>query len=173
MSETGYSIQESPRAKRVRVKVSLYDGRVVVVGPPRLRPELRFPRSLHEKRAWIERAQRQVNEQRELVGTNGSAHRPDTVCTCGAVGEEWAVRYEVRGHSGAAQLPVEWRVPADPGRCGRPAAMSARPAALDEAQGARPSCPVAVGAERGARAACDARASCGPSAAAGGVALAT
>ena len=78
--------------------MSLYDGRVVVV-VPRGFDRTQVPHILHEKRAWIARAQQKVTEQRELVGTNGSADRPDTV-SLRAVGEEWGVGYEVAATPG-------------------------------------------------------------------------
>jgi len=88
----GYSIQESLRAKCVRVKVSLYDGRVVVVVPQGFDRE-QVPGILREKQSWIERAQQKVNEQRELAGTNGSSDLPESVLLR-AVEEAWAVRYD-------------------------------------------------------------------------------
>lgn len=100
MSATGYSIQESLRAKCVRVKVSLYDGRVVVV-VPRGFDRNQIPEIVREKQSWIERAQRQVNEQRELAGTNGSSHRPEQV-HLRALGEEWNVSYDPSPLSGVA-----------------------------------------------------------------------
>jgi predicted metal-dependent hydrolase len=98
VSVTGYSIQENLRAKCVRVKVSLYDGRVVVVVPPGFDRD-QIPEIVREKQSWIARAQRQVNEQRELAGTNGSSERPEQVLLR-ALGEEWKIRYDRASTSG-------------------------------------------------------------------------
>ena len=92
MTATGYSVEESLRAKCVRVKVSLYDARVVVV-VPRGFDRSEIPQILREKQSWIERTQRKVNEQRTLAGTNGGSHRPDNMLLR-AIDEEWGVEYD-------------------------------------------------------------------------------
>lgn len=86
-----YEVKESPRAKHVRLKVSLYDASLVVVVPRGFDREC-IPEVLREKRSWIERARRSVVEQRQMVGAEPAAARPERICLR-ALEEEWAVAY--------------------------------------------------------------------------------
>jgi predicted metal-dependent hydrolase len=91
MNSLDYEIKESPRAKHVRLKVSLYDASLVVVVPQGFDREC-IPEVLQEKRSWIERARRSVVEQRRLVEVEPPAERPEQL-HLRAVGEDWAVEY--------------------------------------------------------------------------------
>ncbi len=86
-----YEIKESPRAKHVRLKVSLYDASLVVVVPQGFDREC-IPEVLQEKRSWIERARRSVVEQRQLAGSEPPVARPERI-HLRAVDEEWSVDY--------------------------------------------------------------------------------
>ncbi len=92
MPPTSYSIKESLKAKCVRIKVSLYDARVVVVVPCGFDRE-QIPDIVREKQSWIERVQKQVNEQRALVGTDGEEALPEQVYFR-ALDEAWRLEYE-------------------------------------------------------------------------------
>jgi predicted metal-dependent hydrolase len=91
MKRLDYEIKESPRAKHVRLKVSLYDASLVVVVPQGFDREC-IPEVLQEKRSWIERARRSVVEQRRMVGTEPPVGRPESVLLR-ALEEEWSVEY--------------------------------------------------------------------------------
>jgi predicted metal-dependent hydrolase len=54
-----FSIRESPKAKRVILKISARHGLEVVI--PRGFDRKQLPRIIHEKRAWIEQALRKIN----------------------------------------------------------------------------------------------------------------
>jgi len=103
MNLLDYEIKESPRAKHVRLKVSLYDASLVVVVPQGFDREC-IPEVLQEKRSWIERARRSVVEQRQLAGAESPVERPESV-HLRAVGEDWLVEYRrlVNGRLAAAE----------------------------------------------------------------------
>jgi len=100
-----YSIKESLRAKCVRIKVSLYDARVVVVVPCGFDRE-QIPDIVREKQSWIERVQKQVNEQRALAGTSDATCLPEEI-HLRALGETWGVECEPdgRGHVRLREQP--------------------------------------------------------------------
>lgn len=98
-----YNIHVSPRAKHVKLKLSVVDGRLTVVIPRR------FDRSLisgivEERRPWIERTQRRLAAHRTHAGTADSNGRPDTI-TLRALGQVWRVEY--RTGQQPARAPAE------------------------------------------------------------------
>ncbi len=91
MPAPNYSVKESQRAKCVRIKVSLYDARVVVVVPCGFDHE-QIPDIVRQKQPWIERVQKQVNEERARAGTAQDTPLPERV-ELRAVGETWSIEY--------------------------------------------------------------------------------
>jgi predicted metal-dependent hydrolase len=94
-----YSICKSPKARHVRIRVSLSDGLVVVV--PRGFPAARVPALLETRRGWIERALERVRIQREERAKQAAAG-PPVVLALPALGEEWDVEYRPTEASGVS-----------------------------------------------------------------------
>jgi hypothetical protein len=86
-----YQIIESPRAKHVRLKLSVVDSSLTVVIPRGYRRSL-LPALVEERRPWIERMRRKLSAHRLHSGTADSDGRPDRIELC-ALGETWQVRY--------------------------------------------------------------------------------
>jgi hypothetical protein len=102
MNSLSYEVKESVRAKHVRLKVSLYDASLVVVVPKGFDRGC-IPEVLREKRSWIERARRQVVEQRRLAESEPLERWPGRL-SLRAVDEEWAIEYQRAGPLGVAVL---------------------------------------------------------------------
>ena len=92
MNQMEYTVRESPRAKHVRLKVSLYDASLTIVIPKGF-DRRRIPEVLQEKRSWIDRARKRVVEQREQADTELSGALPERI-HLRAVEEEWRVEYK-------------------------------------------------------------------------------
>ncbi|MCC6444897.1 MAG: M48 family metallopeptidase [Armatimonadetes bacterium] len=85
-----YTVQESPRAKYVRLKLSIEGNLVIVV--PQGYDRRKIPEVLAAKKAWLERTARKLAEQRQLMDSTPPDARPDRLLLR-AVGEEWAIDY--------------------------------------------------------------------------------
>jgi predicted metal-dependent hydrolase len=85
-----YIVRESPRAKRVLIKLSPREGLVVVV--PRGFDHDRIPALVREKNAWIERKTAELEARRVLSETEPPDSMPTRLLLRG-LGEEWAVAY--------------------------------------------------------------------------------
>jgi predicted metal-dependent hydrolase len=84
-TELVFRVKEHPRARRVRIAVSLHNGMVVTI--PRGFDRGRIPEVLEQKRDWIEQALRRFP-------TKPEPYRPPERIALQAVGEEWTVEYE-------------------------------------------------------------------------------
>ncbi len=93
-TELVFRVKEHPRARRVRIVVSLRYGMVVTI--PRGFDRSRIPEVLEQKRDWIERALRRFPMKPE-------PYRPPERIALQAVGEEWTVEYET-GDPGRVRL---------------------------------------------------------------------
>jgi len=76
-SSLEYEVRESSRARNVRFRLSLEEGLVVIV--PRGFDVRRIPALLEEKRTWIERVSRQIDEQRQNLKTDPPSQLPNQV----------------------------------------------------------------------------------------------
>lgn len=85
-----YIIRESPRARRVHLKVTPADGLIVTV--PRNFNLKRLPRILEDKAAWIEGALRWADEQRALAPARRHLKLPEVVFLQ-SIGETWDLSY--------------------------------------------------------------------------------
>lgn len=89
-----YTIHESDRARKVRLKVTADDGLVVVI--PDGFDHGQIPDLLRDEHAWIEKAQRWAEEQRRLAQhgpqTHSQAARPDEI-HLPSIDERWLVDY--------------------------------------------------------------------------------
>jgi len=86
-----YTVRESARARHVRLLISVRDGSLTVVIPRGFERQ-RIPEVVKERRAWIERAQRRIIEQRRRSGAEADDRLPRLI-NLRAVGEEWQVEY--------------------------------------------------------------------------------
>ncbi len=85
-----YIVRESPRAKRVLIKLSPREGLVVVV--PRGFDHDRIPALVREKNAWIERKTAELEARRASIETEPLGSMPTRLLLRG-LGEEWAIGY--------------------------------------------------------------------------------
>ncbi|MHB1389908.1 MAG: M48 family metallopeptidase [Thermoleophilia bacterium] len=85
-----YILRESPRARRVHLKVTPADGLIVTV--PRNYNLKRLPQVLEDKEAWIDGALRWADEQRALTPARRRLKLPDVVFLQ-SIGETWDVSY--------------------------------------------------------------------------------
>jgi hypothetical protein len=85
-----YTVKESPRAKNVRLKVSLRDGLVVVV--PLGFDLSRIPDLLDKKQRWLEQASERIETQRKFFEPQPPGVLPERLVLRG-IGEEWSVDY--------------------------------------------------------------------------------
>ncbi len=85
-----YIVKESPRAKHVRLKLSLREGLVVVV--PKGFEHCRIPSLLEKKKLWLEQASERIETQRKFFEPEPPGALPERL-TLQGIGEEWAVDY--------------------------------------------------------------------------------
>jgi len=85
-----YTIRESLRAKHLRLQISVDKGLEVVI--PKGFDRKQIPEILHKKRAWLERASQQIEEQRQWLEQDPPNKLPESIALQ-AVGEEWQVKY--------------------------------------------------------------------------------
>jgi predicted metal-dependent hydrolase len=89
-SSISYAVRESPRAKYVRLHMSVGDGLIVVV--PRRFDRSRIPDLLSRKKRWIENTFRKLEEERQFLETQPRETVPERI-SLRAIGEEWSVEY--------------------------------------------------------------------------------
>jgi len=126
MSLETYTIRENPRAKQVRLHLSVEEGLVVTVPLGFDRAEIATV--LQAKRGWIERSAQKIEEERATVGLAADDALPARI-DLRAIAEGWAVEYRPRptpwvtagpvlaSESPTARLEVRGDV-ADPVACG-------------------------------------------------------
>jgi len=110
-SPLAYTVRESPRARRVTLRMSAERGLEVVV--PRGFRRARVPAIVREKAAWIARMEARMAPERARLAAEPPHSLPEHV-DLRAVGETWLVEYRetassrvtVREHGGPSQL--EW-----------------------------------------------------------------
>ena len=100
-----YTIRESVRAKHVILKISVHDGLVVVV--PYGFDVRRVPKIIDEKREWINRESKRIEQRRNTLDTELAPRK----ILLRAINEEWRVAYE-QNHSSriAIAIPRERRL---------------------------------------------------------------
>jgi predicted metal-dependent hydrolase len=97
-----YAVKESPRAKHVRLTLSLQDGLVVVV--PKGFDHGRIPSLLQKKKRWLERVSERIEAQRKLLETEPPGALPERMALRG-IGEEWVVEYNKSPHMKTVERP--------------------------------------------------------------------
>ncbi|MFC1915235.1 M48 family metallopeptidase [Chloroflexota bacterium] len=90
ISSKHYSVKESPRAKNVRLKLTLRDGLTVIV--PTGFDQSRIPLLLEKKKRWLDRANERIAEQRKFFEPEPPGKLPERL-HLRSIGEEWAVDY--------------------------------------------------------------------------------
>jgi len=85
-----YTVKVSPKARNLRLKMTLQRGLEVIV--PRGFDLQRIPALLSRKKHWIETAQRRLQEQRKFFEPKPPGELPDHV-VLRALGETWRVEY--------------------------------------------------------------------------------
>lgn len=85
-----YLIREHPRARNIRLKVTVDDGLVVVI-PPGFDHSM-IPGVIDQERPWIEKARRWADRQRLLAETEEQPSRPEII-PLRAIDESWTVQY--------------------------------------------------------------------------------
>ena len=83
-----YMVVESPRAKHLRLRVSLRRGLEVIV--PRGYDRERIPALLHRKRHWVRAAVERVEENRKFVEPEPQWRLPSAI-KLAAIGKTWRV----------------------------------------------------------------------------------
>lgn len=91
-----YIVKESPRAKYVRIKLSLYEGLVVVV--PRGFDHDRIPALVREKIPWIERKSAELAARRESLEMEPPGTPPGKL-VLRSLDEEWTINYQPQDSS--------------------------------------------------------------------------
>ena len=85
-----YTVRVSPRAKHLRLKVSVEEGVVVVI--PKGFDRRRIPGILTQRREWLDKHIGQIREHQKLR-TATRSNEPPEVVILNAVGERWPVEY--------------------------------------------------------------------------------
>ncbi|CAN1211102.1 SprT family zinc-dependent metalloprotease [Tumidithrix helvetica PCC 7403] len=85
-----YQLRVSPKAKHMRLSVSVDKGLEVVV--PENFDRRRILEFLVQKRTWIDKALQQVNRKREYLAAQSPDLLPETIYL-GAIAETWQVEY--------------------------------------------------------------------------------
>lgn len=95
MSELStYTVRESPRAKHVRLMLSLQDGLVVVV--PMGFDRGRIPNLLQKKKRWLANASQRIEAQRKF--SESEPPLPERMALQG-IGEDWTIEYRQKKSS--------------------------------------------------------------------------
>ena len=94
-----YTIRESARAKHVILKISVHDGLVVVV--PQGFDVQRVPKIIDEKREWIERKAKRIEQKRNALDKELAPRKILLL----AINEEWMVAYE-QNHSSRIAIDI-------------------------------------------------------------------
>lgn len=85
-----YTIRESARARNVRFRFSLEEGLVLII--PRGFDVRRIPELLDEKRTWIERVARRIEQQRRALEADPPSRLPEQVAMQ-AIDRSFKVQY--------------------------------------------------------------------------------
>jgi hypothetical protein len=85
-----YTVRESPKAKYLRLKVSIENGVEVIV--PKGFNRDRIPDILKKKQVWLGAASDRVEEQRKFLEPKPFGNLPDYVALR-SVGEDWKIEY--------------------------------------------------------------------------------
>ena len=85
-----YAVKVSPKARNVRLKMTVKQGLEVVV--PRGFDSSRIPALLQRKRKWIDATHRRLEEHRKFFEPEPPGKLPDHI-TLPALGETWRVEY--------------------------------------------------------------------------------
>jgi predicted metal-dependent hydrolase len=85
-----YAVRVSPKARHVRLKMTVKHGLEVVV--PRGFDQARIPSLLQRKKRWIESTNNRLEEHRKFFQPEPPGKLPDHI-TLPAIGEEWRVEY--------------------------------------------------------------------------------
>lgn len=93
------TVTTSPRAKRVRLRMTMHQGLFVVL--PRSFDRRRLPQVLEEKRDWINRATARMDSRRSALPGHLLSDRPEQVHLL-AVGQAWTVVYRPADGQGVA-----------------------------------------------------------------------
>lgn len=94
-----YAVRVSPKARHVRLKMTVKHGLEVVV--PRGFDQARIPAVLQRKKRWIESTHQRLEEHRKFFEPEPPGKLPDHI-TLPAIGEEWRVEYR--------EAKVRWAV---------------------------------------------------------------
>jgi len=86
-----YTVRVSDRAKYVRLSLSVEDGLEVVV--PANYDQLKIPELVQNKRDWIERNQRKIDEREAFFHSQSPHQLPDSI-KLRSLGEEWQIEYQ-------------------------------------------------------------------------------
>lgn len=85
-----YTVRESPKARHIRLKMSVQHGLEVIV--PKGFARSRIPPLLEKKRRWIQRAWQRIEEHRKFFQPPSPDQLPDHIILR-AIGETWRVTY--------------------------------------------------------------------------------
>jgi len=85
-----YTLRVSSRAKNVRLKMSPYEGLIVVV--PQGFDRARVPQLVESRREWILKVQGRFDKQRQGETVSTGSSLPETIGLPG-IGESWRVEY--------------------------------------------------------------------------------
>ena len=85
-----YTIRESPRARHVRLTLSLENGLVIVV--PKGFDHGRIPSLLQKKKRWLENTSERIEEQRKFSESEPPGALPERL-TLQGIGEQWTIAY--------------------------------------------------------------------------------
>jgi predicted metal-dependent hydrolase len=85
-----YAVRISPKARNVRLKMTVQHGLEVVV--PRGFNQTRIPALLQRKKRWIENTHQRLEEHRKFFQPEPPGKLPDHI-SLPAVGEDWRVEY--------------------------------------------------------------------------------
>jgi len=91
-----YTVHESPKAKHLRLKLSLQKGLEVIV--PVGFDRSRIPEILRKKKRWIQSAKGKIDQQAKFIIPESDIVLPDHI-SLRAIGENWKLHY----HDGKAR----------------------------------------------------------------------
>jgi predicted metal-dependent hydrolase len=95
-----YTVTHSPKAKSIRLKVTLEEGLSVVI--PRGFDKSKIPDVLHRKRDWIAEKLEEASEKRRFLEPRPTTYLPEQI-SLRSLGQEWRIVYQfVENKSGIA-----------------------------------------------------------------------
>lgn len=86
-----YTVRESPRAKHLRLKLSLQKGLEVIV--PKGFDRSRIPEILMKKKRWIQSTKGKIDQQAKFIIPESDIVLPDHI-SLRAIGESWRLHYQ-------------------------------------------------------------------------------